>query len=138
LEEEAKRKRGYCNNSVLFRQRHTNVTELVKKALTDEPLRLALQYYRTEIVEADRPLYGVYKAIEEITKHFNKQGIKNARKKLGELAGFDEKFVEDIMSTVNVGIEGRHSSGYSGLRRLSDEECRHRARLLIEAYARSL
>lgn len=87
--------------------------------------KLALQYYNAQIVEADRPLYGVYKAIEEITKHIDnldKQGIKNARKKLGELAGFDEQFVTDIMSTANVGVDGRHYSGYSGVRWLSNEE----------------
>jgi len=115
-----------------------NAVELVEKARRNEPLRLALQYYNDEIVETDRPLYGTYKAIEEITKHLGKQGIKNPRKHLGELAGFDEQFVEDVMSTANVGIEGRHYSGYPGQRRLSNDECRERARILIEAYAQSV
>jgi hypothetical protein len=67
-----------------------NAVELVEKARRNEPLRLALQYYNDEIVETDRPLYGVYKAIEEITKHLGKQGINDSRKYLGELAGFDK------------------------------------------------
>jgi hypothetical protein len=115
-----------------------NAVELVEKARRDEPLRLALQYYNDEIVETDRPLYGIYKVIEEIAKHLGKQGIKNPRKYLGELAGFDEQFVEDVMSTANVGIEGRHYSGSTGQRRLSNDKCRERARILIEAYAKSV
>jgi hypothetical protein len=115
-----------------------NAAELVEKALRNEPLRLALQYYNDEIVEIDRPLYGIYKAIEEITKHLGKQGINDSRKYLGELAGYDKQFVEDVMSTTNVGIDGRHYSGYPGQRRLSNDECRERARILIEAYAKSV
>jgi hypothetical protein len=51
-----------------------NAVELVERARRNEPLRLALQYYNDEIVETDRPLYGIYKAIEEITMHLGKQG----------------------------------------------------------------
>ncbi len=115
-----------------------NVGDLVEKTRRNEPLRLALQYYNHEIVETDRPLYGIYKAIEEITKHLGKQGINDSRKYLGELAGYDKQFVEDVMSTTNVGIDGRHYSGYPGQRRLSNDECRERARILIEAYAKSV
>ncbi|MCI0390671.1 MAG: hypothetical protein MOB07_18140, partial [Acidobacteria bacterium] len=79
-----------------------------------------------------------YKAIEEITKHLCNQGIKKSRKYLGELAGFDEQFVEDVMSTANVGIDGRHYSGSPGEQRLNNDECRERARILIEAYAQSV
>ncbi len=115
-----------------------NVAGLVEKALRNEPLRLALQYYNDEIVETDHPLYGIYKAIEEITKHLSNQDTKKSRKYLGELAGCDEQFVEEVMSTANVGIDGRHYSGSPGKRQLSDDECRERARILIEAYAQSV
>src|SRR6266508_3334739 len=104
-----------------------NAGELVEKVRRNEPLRLALQYYNDEIVETDRPLYGIYKAIEEITKHLCNQGIKKPRKYLGELAGFDQQFVEDVMSTTNVPIDGRHYSGSPGERRLSNDECREHA-----------
>lgn len=106
-----------------------NSTDIVKKALEDKPLAKALEYYADEVVDADRPLYGIYKALEELAKHLD------GRDKLGQLAGQNEKYVDDVMQTTQI---ARHYSGVRASRILSDDECRERANILIEAYANSL
>lgn len=108
----------------------TNDSDMVDKALKDEVLDKALGYFSEEVVDNDRPLYGIYKAIEIIIKHLGKDG----RKMLASLAGEHEKYVSDLMETTNT---KRHA--ISDARKLLEEnECKGRAKILIEAYVKSI
>lgn len=97
--------------------------------LQDPVLAEAIEHFTSEVVDDKCPLYGIYKSIEVITKHMG-------RKNLALLAKKPEKFVQDLMETAN---SQRHPtiSGESK-RKLSDQECQSRARLLIQAYMDSL
>lgn len=107
-----------------------NDSVMVDKALRDEILAEALDYFSKEVVENDRPLYGVYKAVEIITSHLGENG----RKKLAALADKPEKYVSDLMYTAN--IERHAISAAKPL--ISDNECKERATTLIKAYANSI
>lgn len=108
----------------------SNDSAMVDKALKDEILDKALGYFSEEVVDNDRPLYGVYKAIEVITKHLGRDG----RKKLAALAGKSKKYISDLMETTNT---KRHA--ITDARSLiTDNECKERAKVLIQSYANSL
>ncbi len=107
---------------------------LAEKACRDRTLEMALHYFTREVIEDERPLYGIYKAIEEVTAHLAALHTTNGRTYLGQLAGHDKKFVDDLMETTQL---QRHARTHAK-RRLSDEECHARAKMLIEAYAQSL
>lgn len=107
-----------------------NDKEIVQKAEKYEELKEALLYYHNEVAPKDRPLYGIFKSIESLTKKIGKDG----RKKLGKLAGEDLKYVDDVMQTAN---STRHSNSESKAV-LDEKECHRRATLLIKAYADSL
>lgn len=109
--------------------------DIVNKALKNDALKAALQYFNDEVVDNNRPLYGIYKSIEAITKHLEKNGAKNGRKELARLAGEKLKFVGDVMETAN---EFRHHEDKNSRVLLSKEECRNRAFLLIKTFAKSL
>lgn len=102
----------------------------VEKALKDSTLQKALLFFANEVVEDDRPLYGIYKALEVITDHLPGDG----RRELARLVDQKKDYVSDIMETANY---HRHSKP-QGRNKLSESECRERARKLIEAYANSL
>lgn len=108
----------------------TNDTAMVEKALRYPALEEALEYFTEEVVDDERPLYGVYKSVEKLTHELGKDG----RKTLGLLAGKNEKYVSEVMETTNT---KRHAVS-PARKLLSDEECIERAKLLINAYAASL
>lgn len=108
----------------------SNDTAMVSKALRDLTLEKALSYFSDEAINDDRPLYGIYKAIEVITKHLGGNG----NQKLGQLVDQNEKYVSDVMQTTQI---QRHAITF-GRRKLSDDAYRQRAKNLIEAYANSL
>lgn len=83
------------------------------------------------MVGDDRPLYGIYKALEALTSAVGSDG----RALLGALAGEDKKFVSDVMETAQT---TRHHAHPNARALLSEGECRERARRLIDAYAQSL
>jgi hypothetical protein len=116
-----------------------NDTPMVNKALKDTTLNNALRYFSEEIVNNDKPLIGVYKAIEEITRHMGKGSETKGRTVLAKLVGQTKKYVDDIMETTQT---DRHSEKWLAKEKakavLSDNECKERARLLINAYANSL
>ncbi len=60
---------------------------LMHKAANDDVLSKALKYYTEEVVDHSRPLYGVYKAIEELTTHLSEMHKTDGREYLGKLAG---------------------------------------------------
>ena len=60
---------------------------MVSKALGDTTLRTALRYFNEEVVDDNRPLYGIYKAIEVIAHHLGNDGWKQ----LAALAGKNKK-----------------------------------------------
>jgi hypothetical protein len=115
----------------------TNDSIIVRKALRNTTLAHALNYYAEEIIDHDRPLYGIYKALEQISTHLGK-GSKG-RGALATLAGKPRKFVDDIMETAQT---ERHSEQWLALKKtkvlLTDQECIERAQLLIKVYADSL
>lgn len=100
------------------------------KALEHPVLKQALLHFSEEVVDVKRPLYGVYKALEAITKHLGKSG----RKKLANLAGQPDSYVEDIMETTQT---ERHNKT-DGSRKLDDDECKRRAKNLIDIFSNSL
>lgn len=104
----------------------------VQKALLDPVLEKAVGYFAAEVVGDDKPFYGIYKAIEVITKHLGDDG----RKKLADLAGKNRKYADDLMNTTNAPTKRHAVSPAVAL--LDDAECVERAKILIEAYARSV
>jgi hypothetical protein len=128
--------------SIVTQQMHdsasfTNDAAMQQKAQTYPALKNALFYYNEEIVDDDRPLYGIYKAVEamvtqlQTTFHLEKN---EARKKLAGLAGQPITYVTDVIQTAEV---KRHHKT-SATRKISDDECRQRAKILIDAFASSL
>jgi len=117
-----------------FDSRHlANQTPLVAKAEKYPALGSALKYFSTEVVDDDRPLYGIHKAIEELVSALGSGSA--GRAKLGTLVGQGKTFVDEVMQTAQT---ERHFSRYKAHRVLTDQECRHRAKLMIEAYAKTL
>jgi len=106
-----------------------NQIDLVKKCQKDKSLALALKYFNEEVVGQDRPLYGIYKSIEELS---NRVG---GREKLGLISGKDKKYVDNTMQTAN---NFRHASGDPSKKILTEEECRNRAYTLIKAYSSTI
>lgn len=105
----------------------TNDTDMVRKAMYDPTLEKSLGYFADEVTDDDRPLYGAYKAIEGITKHFGSDG----KQRLGALVGKGKSYVDDLMQTTQ---PTRHAVT-PARRLLSEEECVRRTKELIEAYA---
>jgi hypothetical protein len=69
--------------------------QMASKARNNPALSSALRYLNEEVVGDDRPLYGIYKALEALTGSLGKDG----RARLGALAKEDKKFVSDVMET---------------------------------------
>jgi hypothetical protein len=78
-------------------------------------------------------LYGIHKALEELA------AAVGGRAKLAALANQPEKYVADVMETTQ---RAWHSPGWLARKKarqlLDDNECRARARLLIDAYQKSI
>ena len=111
----------------------TGDAPMLQKAQRYAALKSALLYYSQEVVDDDRPLYGVYKALEAMIDHLA-QNQSDGRRALARLAGQPRSYVDDVMQTAQV----RRHHRTTGTRRLTDEECRQRAKLLIDTFARSL
>ncbi len=95
----------------------------------------ALQYFSEEVVDDERPLYGIYKAVEALC-----ESLPGGRGALGMLAGCPNKkagkrYVDDIMQTSGL---TRHHNDRNAQPILTDAECKERARVLIEAFANSI
>jgi hypothetical protein len=65
----------------------------------------------------------------------NKKNKSKGREALGGLAGHDKKYVDDVMETAEL---TRHHNDPNARQVLTEEECRSRARILIDAYANSI
>lgn len=85
-----------------------------------------MRYLNEEVVGDDRPLYGIYKALEALTKTLGKG---SGRSKLGKLAGHNEKYVDDVMQTAQT---TRHHDDPNARRLLTETECLERARNLYQ------
>ena len=107
---------------------------LVEKALKDEALRQSIEFYSEEVTDSKRPLYGIYKAVESLTKHLDKEYPRKGRAILGKLAGKDKRFVDEVMQST----EFQRHSNPEAKEKLSDEECKNRTKTLILAYADSI
>lgn len=108
---------------------------LVEKSLKDKSLKEALEFYSEEVVDEKRPLYGVYKALEVLIEKLRNGGKKEVGMEvLGKLAGKNKKYIEEVKQRTQL---QRHAVT-SAKSILSEQECRDRAKLLIEAYANSI
>lgn len=102
--------------------------DFVQKIAKDPALASAIQYFSEEVIIDDKPLYGIYKALEALTAALGKDG----RTALGNLAGQGKKYVDDVMQTAQI---TRHHDDPHAKQVLTDAECKERARTLIAAYA---
>lgn len=110
-----------------------NNQTLVKKSLKDPSLSEALQYYSDEVVDEKRPLYGIYKALEVlIEKLRNGKNKSIGMTRLGKLINENKKYVEQVIETTQ---KQRHARTFAR-NLLSEQECRERAKKLIEGYAK--
>jgi hypothetical protein len=98
---------------------------LVDKSQRNAALAAALAYFCDEAVDQEHPLYGVYKALEELS---NTVG---GREKLAALVNAPKSFVTDVMQTTQATRHARTDAQ----KVLTDEECLCRARRLIRAFA---
>lgn len=105
-------------------------TPLFQKTKKHPVLKQVILHFSEEVVDAKRPLYGVYKALEAITKHLGEKG----REKLADLAGKEKKFVGEIMGAAQ--RERHHDpDDFIGL---DEDECKKRAKYLIDVFSTSL
>ncbi len=109
-----------------------NDEEMAAKAVVDETLCSALSYYANQVIDADQPMAGIYNAIEVVTNHLG--GGSEGRKKLAALAGKSKTYVGDLMQSTQ---HARHPKTNANVN-LPLEECKARAKLLIDAYAQSI
>jgi hypothetical protein len=108
---------------------------LTEKSLRSDALRDAVAYFSDEAIDDDRPLYGIYKAIEALTA-----ALPDSRGELGMLAGCTSKkagkeYVDAVMQTAQL---TRHHNDPNAQRVLTDEECRSRAKVLLDAFSKSV
>jgi hypothetical protein len=110
----------------------SNQSTLLRKCQKDPALNAAVQHFSEEVIDAARPLYGIFKALEVLADRLGKKG----RAKLGRLAGHDFDYVNEVMNTTQ---QTRHASSYQVKGRvLTEQECCARAKVLIDAYARTV
>jgi hypothetical protein len=100
----------------------------VQKSQRNAALANAVKYFSEEVLDDDRPLYGVYKALEELCHAVGGRG------NLAQLVNKPEKYVSDAMETTQLTRHARTQARQL----LTDAECRERARILIEAFAKSI
>ena len=105
---------------------------MVEKCLNDKNLKRALEFYSNEVVDDERPLYGIYKALEELTEKLKNKGM-DGRDALAKLAGKNKKYVDEVMETTQ---HQRHAITVAR-KLLSEQECRSRAKVLLDSYAKA-
>jgi hypothetical protein len=117
------------NSSLLSAQR-----DLVRKGRQRSALALALKYFAEEVVRSERPGPGIYRVLEELEKVMPGTKRNERRARLGELVGEDLEYVDRVMDAVQ---PQRHHSRYSldYTPPLDMQECRERARKILDAYA---
>lgn len=108
---------------------------LVEKCLNDDSLKKSIGFYSNEVIGKKRPLYGIYKSLEILIEKLKGRGSKrDGMTALAELAGKNYRYVDEVMERTQL---QRHA--VSRARNvLSETECRHRAKGLIQAYADSI
>jgi hypothetical protein len=108
----------------------------VQKAQRSTALANALRYFNEEVIDDEKPLYGIYKAVEAVTQALTPPGrkIDEGREALGKLAGHGKTYVDNVMQTAQL-TRHHHSKA---TRMLTDQECKERATILIEAFAKSI
>jgi len=106
----------------------SNDIEMVRKASSNEALASALSFYSGEVLESQRPLYGLYKAIEVMSREVGGDS------QLASLINQPKRFVEDIKQTAQ---PTRHAYTPAN-EKLTESECRERVRRLLGAFADSI
>ena len=111
-----------------------NISEISDKSLKDQTLQMALAFYMDEVVSDERPLIGVYKAIEIIANHLGKGELEKGYATLAGLVGEPKKFVKDLQETTQ---SQRHALT-KARKHFDDQEAKRRAKLLVLGYMNSL
>ena len=111
----------------------TNDRAMFNKAQQYPALKSALTHYYDEIIDNDRPLYGCYKAIEAMANYLG-SNKNEGRKLLAQIAGKNLSYVSDTIQSTEV---KRHDNTPSS-KKLEDDECRRRTKILIDAFANFL
>lgn len=106
--------------------------EMASQALNNRTLQRAMHYYAHEVIGADKPMAGIYNAVEVITNSLG--GATEGRKALAKLAGKPPKYVSDLMQAAQ---PTRHPDPNTKIN-MPLEEATERAKLLITAFANSL
>jgi hypothetical protein len=75
--------------------------DLAVKAAADPALAAALRYFIEEVIDDNRPLYGIYKALEELTGHLA-PNESAGRRALAALANEPKAYVDAVMETTQV------------------------------------
>ena len=107
-----------------------NDSVMVDKVQKYPILQSVINYYSQEVIGDDRPLYGIYKAIEAITDYLGTRKT-DGRSKLAQLINQPPSYVDDIMQTSQL---TRHHKTMA-TQKITDEECRQRTKKLIAAFA---
>ena len=103
---------------------------LAQKSQQNVALANAIRYFNEETIDDEKPLYGIYKAVEALTA-----ALPGGRGKLGMLAGHGKRYVDDIMQTS--GLTRQHNNP-NARPILTDQQCKERAKILIDAFAKSI
>ncbi|HEU5187881.1 MAG TPA: hypothetical protein VFT87_05275 [Candidatus Saccharimonadales bacterium] len=107
-------------------------TEMASRIRSNHTLQRAMHYYAHEVVGAERPMAGIYNAIEVITNSLG--GSTKGRAALAEIAGKSFRYVDNLMQATQ---PTRHPDPNTKIE-LSIEEASERAKILITAFANSL
>ena len=100
------------------------------KSQRSTALANALKYFSEETINDERPLYGIYKAIEALAA-----AVTGGREALGKLVGHGKAYVDDVMQTAQL---TRHHNDANARKILTDQQCKERAKILIDAFAKSI
>lgn len=93
-------------------------------------LQRSIEYYVQEVVDERRPMYGVYKSLECITHDLGSRG----REKLARIANVNKDFVRETFESTQ---SERHAHTDAQIR-VTNEEAKNRAKILIVAYVQYL
>lgn len=116
-----------------------NDVRIAQRAVKDETLFLALKYFHKEVVGKKCPMYGIHKAIEQITKHMPGKNETERRTNLANIVKQDKSYIDDLMTTIQIQRHSKEWLKFKKVRKIIDDlECKSRATNIINAYANSI
>lgn len=113
-----------------------NHLALLMKAKKHTALKDALLYFSDEVIDVEKPLYGIYKAIEAMYQYFSKDDKKKlwAITQLAAIINENPDYVKEILSSTH---ETRHHDPRKKAI-IQDSDCIERTKRLIDAFANFL